>query len=161
VAVVYANVCSPVERTSHLVGHNWGDFFTRRCACISSFFWVNQNDRVNTLPHVHIPVLQADIAEQLREHWAGVFIVQRERAMPFIAIRKETRERIDITTIANPRAVLKSGECLCQLCGAPMIVKAGLVRQHHFAHIGQCSSDYQSHPESPGIKMQNGTLPHT
>src|SRR5260370_22664255 len=69
--------------------------------------------------------------------------------MPFIAIRKETRERIDITTIANPRAVLKSGECLCQLCGAPMIVKARLVRQHHFAHIGQCSRDYQSHPESP------------
>ena len=93
--------------------------------------------------------MQADIAEQLREHRAGVFIARRERAMPFIAVRKATGERIDITTIANPRAVLKSGECLCQLCGGPLIVKAGLVRQHHFAHIGQCSSDYQSHPESP------------
>lgn len=30
-----------------------------------------------------------------------------------------------------------------------MIVKAGLVRQHHFAHRGKCTSDYQSHPESP------------
>jgi competence CoiA-like predicted nuclease len=69
--------------------------------------------------------------------------------MPFIAIRKATGERIDITTIENTRAALISGECLCQLCDTPMIVKAGLVRQHHFAHVGRCSSDYQSHPESP------------
>jgi competence CoiA-like predicted nuclease len=69
--------------------------------------------------------------------------------MPFIAIRKATGERIDITAIEYPRAALTSGECLCQLCGAPMIVKAGLVRQHHFAHAGRCTSDYQSHPESP------------
>jgi competence CoiA-like predicted nuclease len=69
--------------------------------------------------------------------------------MPFIAIRKATGERIDITTIENPRAVLKSGECLCQLCCAPMILKAGLVRQHHFAHAGRCIDAYQSHPESP------------
>ncbi len=69
--------------------------------------------------------------------------------MPFIAMMKATGERIDITTIENPRAALTSGECLCQLCGTPMIVKAGLVRQHHFAHAGRCTSDYQSHPESP------------
>jgi len=69
--------------------------------------------------------------------------------MPFIAIRKATGERIDITAIEYPRAALTSGECLCQLCGVPMIVKAGLVRQHHFAHAGRCTSDYQSHPESP------------
>jgi competence CoiA-like predicted nuclease len=69
--------------------------------------------------------------------------------MPFIAIRKATGERIDITAIEYPRAALTSGECLCQLCGVPMIVKAGLVHQHHFAHAGRCTSDYQSHPESP------------
>jgi competence protein CoiA len=69
--------------------------------------------------------------------------------MPFIAMLKSTGERIDITTIANPRAALTSGECLCQLCRTPMIVKAGLIRQHHFAHVGRCPSDFRSHPESP------------
>ena len=69
--------------------------------------------------------------------------------MPFVAKRKGTGERVDITLMENPRGVLKPGECICQVCGMPMIVKAGLVRQHHFAHVGRCSSDYQSHPESP------------
>jgi competence protein CoiA len=69
--------------------------------------------------------------------------------MPFIAMLKATGERIDITAIENPRAALTSGECLCQLCRHPMIVKAGLVRQHHFAHVGRCPSEYLSHPESP------------
>jgi competence protein CoiA len=69
--------------------------------------------------------------------------------MPFVAKRKATGERVDITLIENPRAVLKQGECICQVCDTPMIVKAGLVRQHHFAHVGRCPSDYQSHPESP------------
>jgi competence protein CoiA len=69
--------------------------------------------------------------------------------MPFIAKRKGTGERIDITLIENPRAVLKRGECLCQVCDTQMIVKAGLVRQHHFAHVGRCSNDFQTHPESP------------
>ena len=65
------------------------------------------------------------------------------------AKRKGTGERLDITLIENPRGVLKPGECICQVCDTPMIVKAGLVRQHHFAHVGRCSGDYQSHPESP------------
>jgi len=69
--------------------------------------------------------------------------------MPFVAKRKGTGERVDITLIENPRGVLKPGECICQVCDTPMIVKAGLVRQHHFAHVGRCSGDYQSHPESP------------
>jgi competence protein CoiA len=69
--------------------------------------------------------------------------------MAFIAKRKETGERIDITTIEYPREVLKAGDCLCQVCDAPMIIKAGLVRQHHFAHTARCTSDYQCHPESP------------
>src|SRR5215469_15941597 len=64
-------------------------FLKSTCACISSFFRVNRNDRVGALPYVDVPVMQADIAEQLREHWAGVFIARRERAMPFIAVRKE------------------------------------------------------------------------
>src|SRR5260370_17536816 len=69
--------------------------------------------------------------------------------MPFVDKRKGTGERIDITLIENPRGVLKQGECICQVCDTQVIVKAGLVRQHHFAHVGRCPSDYQSHPESP------------
>lgn len=69
--------------------------------------------------------------------------------MPFIALHKETRERIDITTINNPRQFLKSGDCICQLCGSPMIVKAGEVLQAHFAHQAACTTDYHTQPESP------------
>ena len=69
--------------------------------------------------------------------------------MAFIAKRKGTGERIDLTMIEHPREVLKAGDCLCQVCDAPMIVKAGLVRQHHFAHTMPCISDFQCHPESP------------
>ena len=39
--------------------------------------------------------------------------------MPLIAKRKGTGERIDITTVDNPRAVLKQGECLCHLPAHP------------------------------------------
>jgi competence protein CoiA len=69
--------------------------------------------------------------------------------MPFIALHKETKSRIDITAINNPRHFLKSGDCLCQLCGSPMIVKAGEILQAHFAHMAACHSPYQSQPESP------------
>lgn len=68
--------------------------------------------------------------------------------MPFVARHKDTKERIDITRIENPRQVLKSGDYICQLCDTPMIVKAGLIMQAHFAHTASCTSDYQSHPES-------------
>lgn len=69
--------------------------------------------------------------------------------MPFVAIHAETEERIDITEIENPREVLRSGDCVCQLCGEPLIVKAGLIVTPHFAHYAECTSDYQSHPETP------------
>lgn len=69
--------------------------------------------------------------------------------MPFIALHKETKDRIDITTINNPRQFLKSGDCICQLCERPMIVKAGLILRPHFAHyVDDCHTDYESHPES-------------
>lgn len=69
--------------------------------------------------------------------------------MPFVARQRETGERIDITRVANPRAELRSGGCVCQLCGAPLIIKAGLVRRAHFAHYAECTSDYAAHPETP------------
>ncbi len=70
--------------------------------------------------------------------------------MPFVAIHKETGERVDITELEDPRAELKSGEYVCQLCGAPLLIKAGLIVIAHFAHYaGECQSDYKAHPESP------------
>lgn len=69
--------------------------------------------------------------------------------MPFIALDKNTGDRIDITKLENPRAELKKGEVICQLCEQPMIIRAGTVRRHHFAHYAQCVSDYDHSPESP------------
>lgn len=68
--------------------------------------------------------------------------------MPFIAYMRQTRERVDITKIHAPRQVLKAGELVCQLCGAEMIIKAGMIKRPHFAHASSCSSAYGSHPES-------------
>jgi competence protein CoiA len=68
--------------------------------------------------------------------------------MPFIALHKDTKKRIDITLLDHPREMFKAGECLCQLCSSPMIVKAGLIKRAHFAHANSCTSPYGSHPES-------------
>lgn len=68
--------------------------------------------------------------------------------MPFIARKKSTGERIDITLLSSPREQLQANDCVCQLCGAPLIIKAGLIMRAHFAHATLCESDYQSHPES-------------
>lgn len=69
--------------------------------------------------------------------------------MPFVALDKNTKERIDITKIENPRLVLKSGEVICQHCQAPMVIKAGPIKRHHFSHYAECTSDIKRHPESP------------
>jgi competence CoiA-like predicted nuclease len=61
--------------------------------------------------------------------------------MPFIAINKVTRERIDITTIENPRLTLENGVFLCQLCGQPMFIRGGGYYIHHFCHKVSCHSD--------------------
>jgi competence protein CoiA len=68
--------------------------------------------------------------------------------MPFIALNRDTGERIDITKIENPRLHLKSNELICQLCEQPVIIKAGLLTRPHFAHRSQCTTDYGSHPET-------------
>jgi len=68
--------------------------------------------------------------------------------MPFVAKDKNTGERVVITHYDNPKAVLKSGDCVCQLCNEPMIVKAGMIVTPHFAHYSSCTSDYITKPES-------------
>lgn len=70
--------------------------------------------------------------------------------MPFIALKKSTGERVDITKLKNPREELVKGDLICQLCGIPMIIKSGVVRRPHFAHQPNipCTTDYGYHPES-------------
>lgn len=68
--------------------------------------------------------------------------------MPFIALNRQTGERIDITKIEYPRLHLKSDDLICQLCEQPVIIRAGLITRPHFAHRSLCISDYASHPES-------------
>jgi competence protein CoiA len=72
-----------------------------------------------------------------------------EKEMPFIALDTQTNQRIDITTIEQPRLLLKKEHIVCQLCHKPMLIKAGMIRQAHFAHIATtCTTEYGIHPES-------------
>ncbi len=71
--------------------------------------------------------------------------------MPFIALDTQTNKRIDITKIEHPRQILKREHIICQLCHKPMLIKAGMVRRAHFAHIATtCMTEYGFHPESQG-----------
>lgn len=55
--------------------------------------------------------------------------------MPFIAKSRITLERIDITRIKDPRSELLSSDMVCPVCDHPMMIKAGAVKRHHFAHM--------------------------
>jgi len=72
--------------------------------------------------------------------------------VPFIARRKGTDERIDITALSLPRDVLQPGECVCQICGAELMIEGEPMREYYFAHIAACSEEYQSHPESSAYR---------
>ena len=71
--------------------------------------------------------------------------------MPYIAINRDTGERIDITKLDDPRAELTPGTLICQLedCRQEMVVVAGLIKRHHFRHKSECPTEYNYHPESP------------
>lgn len=54
--------------------------------------------------------------------------------MPFVALREDTSERIYIGDYEDPRQALGNTALVCSDCRMPMIVKAGAVVCHHFAH---------------------------
>lgn len=56
--------------------------------------------------------------------------------MPFVALREDTNERIYIGDYDDPRQALGNTALVCSDCRMPMIVKAGAVVCHHFAHKG-------------------------
>jgi competence CoiA-like predicted nuclease len=68
--------------------------------------------------------------------------------MPLIAHYLQTGERIDITQLTNPRAQLAADQIGCQLCSSRMIIKQGLIKRWHFAHVAACPEQYASHPET-------------
>lgn len=50
---------------------------------------------------------------------------EMELFMPFIAIHRKTRKRVDISTIEHPRLNLEKGMYICQLCEQDMFIKEG------------------------------------
>ena len=70
--------------------------------------------------------------------------------MPFIALEKRTGKRIDITQIDQPKQKYSYGDCLCQLCNAPLRIKGGMHVRYHFAHNANiaCTTEYSYQPES-------------
>lgn len=71
--------------------------------------------------------------------------------MPFVALLKETGERIDITQVEYPKQKYKYVDCVCQLCEAPLRIRGGAYMRNHFAHDPStpCTTDYTSQLESP------------
>jgi competence protein CoiA len=68
--------------------------------------------------------------------------------MPFIARSKSSGKRVNILEHQNPRESLVKDDLVCPLCSKPLIIRAGFVRIAHFAHKQECTSDYQSQPET-------------
>jgi competence CoiA-like predicted nuclease len=54
--------------------------------------------------------------------------------MPFVALDKHTRQRVYIRKIPDPRRQIKSGDCICEICQEPLMIKGGPLIQAHFAH---------------------------
>lgn len=88
------------------------------------------------------------MCREVGEHILQAIDRERRIDVPFIARRKGTDERIDITTLSLPREVLHPGECVCQICGAELLIKGGPMRGHYFANCTACREQEQSHPES-------------
>jgi hypothetical protein len=64
--------------------------------------------------------------------------------MTFVALHKDTRERIDITLYPFPKKeALKQYALICQVCGEELFIKEGEVKAAHFAHKAgsHCGSD--------------------
>ncbi|MEZ4865329.1 MAG: competence protein CoiA family protein [Caldilineaceae bacterium] len=69
--------------------------------------------------------------------------------MPFVAIHSESRRRVDVTSLANPRNDAPKGEYECPLCNGRMFLRVGYIKAAHFAHFaGECVTDIATHPES-------------
>lgn len=69
-------------------------------------------------------------------------------AMPFVAMRKSTGERINILEMKDPRLVIEKGDLVCPLCGVEFLVVAGPCVVRHFRHKVLCTSTIDRHPES-------------
>lgn len=69
--------------------------------------------------------------------------------MAFVAQNKANQARIDITKFAHPREDLSGFEFECRLCKIQMFIRKSPKGRFHFFHKQTCTSDYQSHPETP------------
>ncbi|GER88909.1 hypothetical protein KDW_30710 [Dictyobacter vulcani] len=80
--------------------------------------------------------------------------------MPFVAEHRTTGERIDITQHKTPHSDINQQDCICPLCGTDLFLRVGLIRQPHFAHRAQCTTQYQSHPETAAHRHGKLYLQH-
>lgn len=60
----------------------------------------------------------------------------------------DTGDILDITKIKNPRAEIEKTRLVCRFCEKPLMIKQGVIRIKHFAHIATCTTTMQRHPES-------------
>jgi competence protein CoiA len=68
--------------------------------------------------------------------------------MGLVAKNIKTDSLIYIFEYENPRQQLNKKDLVCHLCEGELIIKAGLIKMHHFAHKSDCTCDYERHPES-------------
>ena len=54
--------------------------------------------------------------------------------MPFVAIREDTRRKVDITDYESPKVALGGVSFVCRDCAAPMVIRSGDFVSPHFAH---------------------------
>lgn len=69
--------------------------------------------------------------------------------MPFVAQNINSGERIDITKYTSPREELGHVSFECRLCKIQMFVRRSPKGKFHFVHKRPCTTNYQSHPETP------------
>lgn len=67
--------------------------------------------------------------------------------MPFVAISRQTGDRINILD-GDPRGAYSKDDLRCPLCDSPFIVVDGFFRIRHFRHKVECTSTVARHPES-------------
>lgn len=71
--------------------------------------------------------------------------------MPLTARLRTSGEVVCILDYASPRPELPADELVCPFCAGPLIVRHGLIRARHFAHLPghRCPYETWHEPESP------------
>ncbi|RLI51575.1 MAG: hypothetical protein DRO93_15995, partial [Candidatus Thorarchaeota archaeon] len=69
--------------------------------------------------------------------------------MPLTAKLRSTGKDVCILDYENPRQELAAEDLVCPHCDGPMIIRHGLIRAPHFAHLSRCPYEGWHEPETP------------